>query len=146
MQLENIPAEVKLFELMKRIRKLGLDNYSLEEIEVSPAQMALLDWIATNPGCGVQDIADGLELATPTVSISIRKLEQSGTVERRPNPLDRRGVKFFLTQRGQVIHEKIQNSHRKKFHHLLSGLSAQEQETLLGLLEHALQTAEYKKV
>jgi len=138
-------AEIRFFELMKRIRKLGLDNYSLEEIEISPAQMTLLEWIAANPGCGVQDIADGLGLSTPTISIGIRKLEQHEIVERKPNPSDRRGVNFFLTQLGRETQEKIQNSHRNKFHQLLFGLSAKEQKTLMDLLERALQTAETKK-
>lgn len=134
--------EVKFFELMKRIRKLGLATYSLEDGAASPAQMALLDWIATNPGCCLQDIANGLGLTPPTVSISVRKMEQSGKVERKSNPVDRRSVQFFLTKRGQALQEKIQNSQHKRFRYLLAGLTSQEQEELLELLERALTSAE----
>ncbi len=142
MQSKYTQPEVKFFELMKRVRKLGFDTHSLEDGGSSPAQMALLDWIATNPGCSVQDIANGLGLAPPTVSVGVRKMEESGKLERKPNPFDGRSVQFFLTPRGQVIQEKIQNSHRKKFHRLLAGLSQQEQEKLLELLERAVQFAE----
>ncbi len=130
---------------MKRVRKLGLDSHSLDDGVASPAQMGLMDWIATNPGCGVQDIADGLGLAPPTVSISVRKTEKSGKVERKPNPLDGRSVQFFLTPRGQVIQEIIQNSHRNKFCRILAGLTSQEQEALLDLLWKALLFAETRK-
>jgi len=137
-------AEERFFELMKRVRKLGLDTHSIEDSSVSPAQMALLDWIAASPGCGVQDAADGLGLTPPTVSVGVRKLEESNLVERRPNPLDGRSIQFFLTRRGRALQRQIKDSHRNKFHRLLAGLVPQEQEMLLGLLERALNAAEAK--
>jgi len=134
-------TEERFFKLMKRLRKLGLDTNSLDAT-VSPAQMSLLDFIAASPGCGVQDIADGMRLTPPTVSVGVRRMEESNLVERKPNPLDGRSVQFFLTRRGQALQRQIQNSHRKKFRRLLDGLTSQEQETLLQLLERALQAAE----
>jgi DNA-binding MarR family transcriptional regulator len=134
-------VEERFFELMKRLRKLGLDTQPLD-VAVSPAQMSLLDWIAASPGCGVQDIADGMRLTPPTVSVGVRKMEESSLVERKPNPLDGRSVQFFLTRRGQALQRKIQDSHRQKFRRLLAGLTPQEQEMLLQLLERALQAAE----
>ena len=138
---EQPPDEERLYELMKRLRKLGLDTQPLD-VAVSPAQMSLLDWIAASPGCGVQDIADGMRLTPPTVSVGVRKIEESNLVERKPNPLDGRSVQFFLTRRGHALQRKIQTSHRRKFRRLLAGLTPQEQETLLELLERALQAAE----
>jgi DNA-binding MarR family transcriptional regulator len=135
-------AEERFFELMKRVRKLGLDTQSLGDSPVSPAQMALLDWIAASPGCSVQDIADGLGLTPPTVSVGVRKLEESNLVERKPNPMDGRSIQFFLTRRGQAVQRQILDSHHNKFRRLLAGLIPQEQETLLGLLEKALNVAE----
>jgi len=139
---EQANAEERFFELMKRVRKLGLDTHPLGDSPVSPAQMALLDWIAASPGCGVQDIADGMRLTPPTVSVGVRKMEESNLVERKPNPMDGRSIQFFLTRRGQALQRQIQDSHRNKFRRLLAGLTSQEQETLLGLLERALQFAE----
>jgi MarR family transcriptional repressor of mexAB-oprM operon len=139
---EHAVAEERFFELMKRVRKLGLDTHPLDGAAVSPAQMALLDFIAASPGCGVQEIADGMRLTPPTVSVGVRKMEEGNLVERKPNPQDGRSVQFFLTRRGQTLQRKIQDSHRQKFRRLLAGLTPQEQETLLQLLERALQAAE----
>jgi len=138
---QTLPEE-RFFELMKRVRKLGLDTHPLGDSTVSPAQMALLDWVAASPGCGVQDIADGLRLTPPTVSVGVRKMEEGKLVERRPNPQDGRSVQFFLTRRGQALQRQIQASHRQKFRRLLAGLTPQEQEMLLQLLARALQAAE----
>ena len=140
---EPTPApEERLFDLMKRLRKLGLDTHPLGDAAVSPAQMALLDWIAVSPGCCVQDIADGLGLTPPTVSVGVRRLEESNLVERRPNPHDGRSVQFHLTRRGQALQRQIQHSHRRKFRRLLAGLSPVERQTMLDMLEKALDTAE----
>jgi len=136
-------AEERFFAVMKRLRKLGLDTQSLDAA-VSPAQMSLLDWIAASPGCGVQDIADGMRLTPPTISVGVRKMEESNLVERKPDPRDGRSVQFFLTRRGQALQRQIQASQRQKFHRLLAGLAPQEQETLLQLMERALQAAEAK--
>ena len=140
---EPMLAEERFFKLMKRLRKLGLDTQSLDST-VSPAQMTLLDWIAASPSCSVQDIADGLGLTPPTVSVGVRKMEESNLVERKPNPMDGRSVQFFLTRRGQALQRQIQNSHLNKFRLLLADLTPQEQETLLGLLEKALNAVEAK--
>jgi DNA-binding MarR family transcriptional regulator len=137
------PTEARFSDLMKRVRRLGLETLNSER-EASPAQMALIEWIALNPGCGVKDISDGICLAPPTVSIGVKKMEQNGVIERKPNPSDARSVQFFLTRRGQKIFEHHLAFQRRKFQKLLSGLSQQEKNTLIDLLERALQSAEMK--
>lgn len=144
MAVDHNSAEERFLGLMKRMRKLGLDNHPLENGAVSPAQMALLDWIAASPGCGVQDIADELKLTPPTVSVGVRKLEEISLVERKPDPQDGRSVQFFLTRRGRALQRQIHHSQQRKFRRLLSGLAPHEQELLLQLLERALQAAEFE--
>jgi len=129
---------------MDRLRKLGLGAPASGTGLVSPAQMALLDWIAASNGCGVQDIAAGLGLTPPTVSVGVRRLEAAGLLKRKPNPQDKRSVQFFLTARGQALQQQSRNFRRQKLELILSGLTQQEQETLLGLLAKALQAAESK--
>ena len=139
---EYMRAEEKFFQVMKRIRKLGLDTYPLEGVTVSLAQMALLDQIAASPGCSVTDIANGLHLASPTVSVGVRKMEESNLVERKPDHQDGRSVEFFLTPDGKILQQKIHFSMLQKFGRLLAGLNSQEQDSLLQLLDKALQIAE----
>lgn len=136
------PAEERLFDLMKRLRRLGLDAQPADEAAVSPAQMALVDCIAGSPGCGVHDIADALDLTPPTISVGVRRLEESNLVERKPNPQDGRAIRFFLTRRGEALQRRLLDVHRRKFRRLLAGLSPEETETLLDLLGRALDRAE----
>jgi len=144
MNNQNSNTTTKFINLMKRLRKLGLDAYALKDVSISTAQMTLLDWISTSPGCGVQDIANALKQTAPTISVGVRKLEKSKLVERKPNPMDRRSVQFFLTPKGDALQMQIQRCQHKKFQLLLSSLIPQEQERLLKLLEKAILIAESK--
>jgi len=144
MNNENPNSTNKFINLMKRLRKLGLDAYTLKNDSISSAQMTLLDWISISPGSGVQDIANALKQTAPTISVGVRKLEKSELVERKPNPTDRRSIQFFLTPKGDVLQKQIQRYHHRKFQLLLSGLIPQEQERLLKLLEKAILIAESK--
>jgi DNA-binding MarR family transcriptional regulator len=100
--------------------------------------MAIIDFVAPSPHCGVKEIARGLKLSTPTVSVSVRQLEEAGFLERQPHPTDRRAVQLFLTPAGQELHEQTYAFRRQTFERLLSGLTPEERETLLSLLEKAL--------
>lgn len=138
------PGE-RFLQLMSRLRKLGMGDSASGTALVSHAQMTLLDWIAASDGCGVQDIADGLNLTPPTVSVGVRRLEEAGFLKRKSHPQDKRAVQFFLTVKGQSLQKQAQTFRRQKLELILSGLTQQEQETLLGLLSKALQAAESKK-
>jgi DNA-binding MarR family transcriptional regulator len=142
MKNDNYNSTNIFINLMKRMRKLGLATHALKDVSISSAQMTLLDWISTSPGCGVQDIANALKQTAPTISVGVRKLEKSKLIERKPNPMDRRSVQFFLTPEGDVLQKRIQKYQHGKFQLLLSGLMPEEQERLLNLLEKAILTAE----
>jgi DNA-binding MarR family transcriptional regulator len=139
---EMTPAGERFLAIMDRLRKMGLGNPSSGTMLISPAQMTLLDWIHTSPGCGVQNIAEGLELTPPTVSVGVRRLEEAGLLKRKPDPQDKRSVQLFLTVRGQAVQQQSVNFRRQKLELILSSLTLQEQETLLHLLAKALQTVE----
>jgi DNA-binding MarR family transcriptional regulator len=144
MKTDNIPAEEQMLSLFRRMRKLGLGDCPNMIEAISPAQMTLLEQIVVCPGCGVQDISERLTLSPPTVSVGVNKLEERGLVERKPNPTDKRSIQFFVTEKGQFLHNKIHDARLRKFRRLLSGLDSKDQQTLLTLLTRALTSAEKK--
>ena len=135
-------AADKFLNLTSRLRRLGPGNPPPEEAQVSPSLLALIEYAAAASGCGIQEMAKGLELATPTVSIGVRQLEKAGFIERQPDPQDGRAVRLFLTSNGQILHQRVQDFRRQKFRRLLASLTSQERTTLLGLLEQAIIAAE----
>ncbi|OQB01347.1 MAG: Multidrug resistance operon repressor [Chloroflexi bacterium ADurb.Bin222] len=139
---ENHTLTEQFVKLLRRLRAVGPGQPPFEEVGISSAQLALLEWVATAPGCTLQDIADGLALTPPTVSVGMRKLEETGLLARQPHPADGRAWQFTLTVAGSALWGQVQHYRREKAQRLLAGLTPEEQQILLALLERALNTAE----
>ena len=72
----------KFMDLMGWLQRLEPGNAPPKEAEIPAEQLALIYHTTSNSGFSVQTIAAKLNLATPTVSISVRQLEKSGFMER----------------------------------------------------------------
>ncbi|MBU0512564.1 MAG: MarR family transcriptional regulator [Chloroflexi bacterium] len=135
-------AADKFLNLTSRLRRLGPGIPPLEEAQISPSLITLVEYVASAPGCGVQEMAKGLDLATPTISIGVRHLEKAGFMERQPDPQDGRAVQLFLTAKGQELYQRTHEFRCQKFQCLLTGLTTEERNMLLDLLERAIVAAE----
>ncbi len=135
------PNARRFFQLAARLRRLTPPNGD-PTTEVSPSHLAMLTFVSNTPGCSLHDIAQGLNLSAPTVSIAVRQLENLGWLQRRPHPHDRRALQISLTPQGEQAYQQALHVHCQKFELLLQGLTPSEQDTLLNLLSRALQTAE----
>ena len=131
----------QLLSLFSRLLKVALDRYPLQDSGITTPQLTLLDWVADCPGCSVREIADGLELTPPTVSVGVRRLEKAGLLERRADPADKRSIQMFTTARGQVLHERALQFRLGRMQRLLGGLTEEEATTLLALMEKAIDAA-----
>ncbi len=136
------PTAEKFMHLMDRLRRLGPGTAPPKEANISPSLLALIEYTASNPGCGVQAMAGGLKLSTPTVSIGVRQLEELGFITRQSDPQDGRAVHLFLTLTGQELHQNTHEFRCQKFERLLTGLTTRERTTLLDLLERAIRYVE----
>ncbi len=132
----------QFIDLIIRMRQFAPAEAPPKAAGLSPTSMVIIDFVAHAPHCGVKEIARGLKLSAPSVSVNIRQLEDAGYISRRPHPTDKRAVQFSLTPRGQALHEQTHAFRRQKFEQLLLGLTPSERRTLLDLLEKALNQIE----
>jgi len=132
----------RFIKLASRLRRLGPGTSLPEDAAMSPSHLAMIECAAIKPGCGIQEMAGTLKLSTPTVSISVRQLEKNDLFKRQPHPDDGRAVQLFLTKKGKETHQRAHTFHHHKFEKLLSGLTPEERETLVSLLEQAINAAE----
>lgn len=140
---ESLSTEVRFMRLLRRLRRVGPEQEPpFEAVGITSAQLALLEWAASHPGCSMQDMADGLGLTPPTVSVGVRRLEEVGVLERHPDPKDGRAWQLELTAAGTALWARVQRYRGEKTRRLLGGLAPEEQQTLLALLERALDGAE----
>jgi DNA-binding MarR family transcriptional regulator len=88
-----------------------------------------------------QVLADRLRLQKSTVSRLLDQLERDGTVERAPNPTDRRSVLIGLTATGRRKAERLRLAQTDLFDRLLANSSAEERRQLVEALDKLEQAA-----
>ena len=111
---ERVARFVKLFD---RMRRLATEENPLQQadIPVSMPQLTMLEWVAANPGCQLKDMADGLDVTMPTVSVGVRRLEDAGLLQRQPDPEDGRAVRLALTERSQNLVESTRQFRMRRW-------------------------------
>ena len=80
------------------------------------------------------EISERQGVSRNTISSLIRNLEESGLVERRLDPLDRRRFYIGLTENGRTLVTGHARQHLSTIGGCFEGLTADEQETLYQLL------------
>lgn len=135
--------DIRLLRSLRRLRHVGPEQQPpFEAVGITSAQLTLLEWVAKQRGCSLHNMADGLGLTPPTVSVGVRRLEEIGLLIRQPHPTDGRVWQFDMTEAGEALWARVQHYRQVKARRLLMGLTLEEQATLLALLERALDIAE----
>lgn len=78
-----------------------------------PAQALCVGALAHKDGMSQSEIADMMHVTRPTVTAMLQRLESAGVVERRPDPIDQRVTRVFLTAEGQRNAEHAREVQRK---------------------------------
>jgi DNA-binding MarR family transcriptional regulator len=80
------------------------------------------------------DFAAALMLTSSGTTKRLDRLEAAGHITREPDPSDRRGVLITLTLQGRRLVDQATAQHMANEHRILSGLTAEDQHQLAGLL------------
>jgi len=128
----------KLLALISRMQSSGMRQMPMREFDLTLTQIGLLSHVATHPGGRIQNLAEGMDLTAPTVSVAVRKLVDSGWLRREEDERDRRASCIFLTERAAKVVKRVMKQHQEKMARLLDSLTGKEQDQLLVLLEKAI--------
>jgi DNA-binding MarR family transcriptional regulator len=96
-----------------------------------PALRALLT-IERSPGITPGEIASYLQLARPTLSAILDRLEGDGLVEREVNPSDRRQFLFRATSQGHELSDRLDGHRRERLRQAFARMSPEELHALQG--------------
>src|SRR5947209_7964976 len=105
-------------------RRLGLTR----------AQCRILGYLARNEGINQAGLADLLEIRPMTLVRQIDRMEDTGWIERRADPGDRRARRLFLTGKGHDVLSRIWDVASETREEALARLSAAEADRLIELL------------
>jgi DNA-binding MarR family transcriptional regulator len=108
-------------------------------IGVTRPQWRVLTLLARREGINQGGMAELLEVEPITLSRMIDRLQESGLVERRADPNDRRAWQLFLTDKAAPIIAQLKVWAGELFDEALEGLDESEERQLTALLERLQQ-------
>lgn len=98
-------------------------------------QARLLMMLARNPDQNQAWYAEHLEIEPITLCRMVDRMEESGLVERRPDPTDRRARRLHLTRRSRSEIDCIERALDGLTETMLSGFDDKEQAQLAAMLK-----------
>ena len=128
----------QLVELLHDINR-GMSKYARDifaEHDLPFSLLMISKHIKAEPGITISQMARRTGIAKSHVSNQIRKLEERGWVEKRPDASDQRIIRLYLSQPGSDEMVLLGGKIRQQFSDLLSDIPQQRaQELLTDLLE-----------
>jgi len=112
-------------EFNRRVQPLGLTQ----------AQWRALAKLSRDGALRQSQLAEELEIKPMTVTRLVDRMEESGLVERRNDPDDRRAQRLHLTERAMPIIEELWRQADCLTAEILEGVSDDERAALVAVLE-----------
>jgi DNA-binding MarR family transcriptional regulator len=128
---------MKLFESLRHQRP-GPGFAKLTELNLSFSHMRVLMVLATRGTLPMKELAHELALTPPSLTSLVRRLVEVGLVVRQQHPEDSRVVLLSLTPEGGQLFKLLADERISRFSEMLRGLSDEDQELFLSLLERMI--------
>jgi MarR family transcriptional regulator, temperature-dependent positive regulator of motility len=140
------PDEFDLYRLpghlIRRMHQAGTSlfdaNITKAGFDLTPVQFAALRMISNRPGLDQARLASAIAHDRVTTGGVVDRLVQKAFVRRQVNQADRRARELYLTPEGETLLAEVTPIVQQLEDELLMGLSAQESETFLQLLQKNL--------
>jgi DNA-binding MarR family transcriptional regulator len=134
---KNASRLLQLFDQM-RDKRLGTTFLRLSDLNLSFTHMRALRLLTTTNAMAMKDLAEQLYLTPPSVTALTRRLVQTGLIHREAHADDSRVALLSLTSAGQELLQEISRDQLGQMELLLRGLTPEEQELFLELMERAV--------
>lgn len=131
--------ETMIFSYASRLREAG-NVFILAELakgglrDLAPSHGDILHYLLAEKELNMSELAVRTRRTRSTVTALVSKLERGGYVERFPDPIDSRGVKVRLTEKGRAlkpVFESVSRGLQSLIRLRLSEDEAQQLEALL---------------
>lgn len=143
LQLGTMPPERAIPYLLKSLhhvlRQAVEESMRLQRLDMSFAHFVALYMLESEPGIAGAEIARRGFVTAQTMNTILRRLEQDGDVERRPNPGNSRADSWYISAAGQRRLEQAKIMSELVWAQLLSALQAGEVKQLQQLLQKCIQ-------
>lgn len=119
---ETMGAIIKTARLNKRVM-----DFKIQQLGIHHSQHFLLMLLSKQPQMPSQsDIAKELDISPAAVATTIKKLKQSGYIEKKIATEDERFHEIGLTEKGRQVIEQSKELFRQKDKEIFDGISEEE--------------------
>lgn len=122
--------------LLHEVSRLLRRNFNrrVQDLGMSQAQWQALAHLSRLEGASQVTLAERLEIQPITLGRLIDRLEESGLVERRRDPADRRAVRLYLTAKAQPLIDRMWAVAAKTREDAMASLPEERRELLIETL------------
>lgn len=126
----------ELFDVLSLVnRKLrAYFDAEVRERGLTLSRVRTLAALARRDGLNQRELAEELDIETPTIVRLIDGMEKQGFVERRVQQADRRAKQIHMTARGKAVADEIEQLARDIREKLLDGVPASDKTVAIQLL------------
>ncbi|WP_129645133.1 MarR family winged helix-turn-helix transcriptional regulator [Peristeroidobacter agariperforans] len=134
--------------ILKNLERLYTKRFEAlaQELSLTLPQCKALFQLSRNEGISQKRLAELAEIEPMTLVRILDRMESDGWVERRPDPNDRRARTLYVTAGAKPVLEQIDKLSAQMRAEALAGLSGEQRNQLMGLLEHVYQNLLATKV
>lgn len=116
----------------------------LNQTGVFRAQHHLLMYLSNHEGCSQTEMAQAEKITTPSVTVSLKKLEKGGYIEKAVDGTDNRYHKVVLTPKGAEIVKQSHEIFDQINEQLFSGFSLEELSAFTDFIHRMRENIEIK--
>ncbi len=117
-----------IHQLMDRVSHMFFSRHFslLEQVDVHPGQVPLLLTVYEESGLSQKEIANKLFVSAPTITVSMKRLESAGLIEKIPDKNDARIMRVHITQKGAETAAELHRITEKIENEMFDGFTTEE--------------------
>jgi len=116
-----------LIQDVARLMKCAFDR-RIKDMGLTPAQWFALAHLMRSNGLTQQQLANQMEMARAPLSKMLSRLEKGGWVKRKPDPLDKRANRIYVTDKFQHILPELRTEANDLISYVWGDLAQSQQE------------------
>ncbi len=132
----------EFIELMERFRKIEVFGIPKMDIDLTISQLKMIGFVYNKEICRTQDIADGMELSAPTVSVAVNRLVSKGWLNKKSDPEDGRATLISVAGKSIKVFGEVRKKKIEGVKRILANLNEEERKSLFDLLSRIVNSFE----
>ncbi|MBQ9784327.1 MAG: MarR family transcriptional regulator [Clostridia bacterium] len=129
------PTPPMLVNEIARLFHARMKTYELSGVMSQDSARLIMRALSREDGVSQLHLATQTHLKTPTVSVTLRRMEEEGLVRREQDIMDLRMTRVYLTDKGRAHNSAVLEHLHRLDDELMRGFTKEETETLRKLLE-----------